>query len=212
VTTSRSTRVALVLSVILFAASLTQDAFCVSGICSDWPGWSILLFGALGHTSWFANPLLLASWIAALFARRIPALLLSLAALGLGGSFMFETSVITNEAGMANPVTGLREGYWLWLAGMGGAVGAAGLAQVVVLMVPTTAPEDIAAYANRVGNTWKIGRAGVGDGLILLVALKDRRLRIEVAKTLEGVWAHSTTPEEAMEKITAQWQKGLDAG
>ena len=31
---------------------------------------------------------------------------------------MFETSVITNEAGMANPITGLREGYWLWLASM----------------------------------------------------------------------------------------------
>ena len=117
-TTSRSTRVALVLSVILFAASLRQDAFCVSGICSDWQGWSILLFGALGHASWFANPLLLASWIATLLARRIPALILSLAALALAGSFMFETSVITNEAGMANPVTGLREGYWLWLASM----------------------------------------------------------------------------------------------
>ena len=59
-------------------------------------------------------------------------------------------------------------------------------AQLVVLIVPTTAPEDIAAYANRVGNTWKIGRKGVGDGLILLVALKDRLARIEVAKTLEG--------------------------
>ena len=35
--------------------------------------------------------------------------------------------------------------------------------QVVVLMVPTTAPEDIAAYANRVGNQWKIGRRDVGD-------------------------------------------------
>jgi hypothetical protein len=118
VTTSRTTRVALGLSAILFAASLTQEAFCVSGICSDWPGWSVLLFGALGHTSWFANPLLGASWIAALFARRLPALVLSLAALGLAASFMSETSVITNEAGMANPVTGLREGYWLWLASM----------------------------------------------------------------------------------------------
>ncbi|KAF0103926.1 MAG: putative lipoprotein [Rhodospirillaceae bacterium] len=119
------------LSVILFAASLRQDAFCVSGICSDWQGWSILLFGALGHTSWFANPLLLASWIAALFARRRPALVLSLAALGLAGSFMFETSVITNEAGMANPVTGLREGYWLWLASMGAGVCAAFFARKV---------------------------------------------------------------------------------
>lgn len=59
-------------------------------------------------------------------------------------------------------------------------------AQLVVLVVPTTAPEDIAAYAHRVGDSWKIGRAGVGDGLILLVALEDRRVRIEVAKTLEG--------------------------
>lgn len=125
VTTNPTTRVALLLSVILFAASLTQDAFCVSGICSDWPGWSILLFGALGHTSWFANPLLAASWIAALFARRLPALVLSLAALGLAGSFLFETTVVTNEAGMANPVTGLREGYWLWLASMGFGVVAA---------------------------------------------------------------------------------------
>ena len=129
VTTNRTTRVALMVSVILFAASLRQDAFCVSGICSDWQGWSILLFGALGHTSWFANPLLGVSWIATLFARRIPALILSLAALALAGSFMFETSVITNEAGMANPVTGLREGYWLWLASMGFGVVAAAFAR-----------------------------------------------------------------------------------
>jgi len=125
------TRVALAFSVILFAASLTQDAFCVSGICSDWPGWSILLFGALGHTSWFANPLLGASWIASLFSRRVPALILALAALALAGSFLFETSVVTNEAGMSNPVTGLREGYWLWLASMVFAVIAAFFARKV---------------------------------------------------------------------------------
>jgi uncharacterized protein len=59
-------------------------------------------------------------------------------------------------------------------------------AQVVVLMVPSTAPEDIAAYANRVGNHWKIGRRGVGDGVLVLVAKNDRKMRIEVAKTLEG--------------------------
>jgi len=58
--------------------------------------------------------------------------------------------------------------------------------QLVVLLVQTTAPEDIAAYANRVGNTWKIGRREEGDGLLLVVALQDRRLRLEVAKALEG--------------------------
>ncbi|MDO9237703.1 MAG: TPM domain-containing protein [Aquabacterium sp.] len=58
--------------------------------------------------------------------------------------------------------------------------------QLVVLMVPSTMPEDIAAFAQRVGESWKIGRKGVGDGLLLVVAKQDRRVRIEVAKTLEG--------------------------
>jgi len=58
--------------------------------------------------------------------------------------------------------------------------------QVVILMVPSTQPEDIAAYGQRVGDTWKIGRREVGDGLLVIVALQDRRMRIEVAKTLEG--------------------------
>jgi len=58
--------------------------------------------------------------------------------------------------------------------------------QVVVLMVQTTSPEDIAAYANRVANQWKIGRRDVGDGVIVLVAQQDRKMRIEVAKALEG--------------------------
>ena len=58
--------------------------------------------------------------------------------------------------------------------------------QIVVLIVPTTAPEDIAAYAWRVADTWKIGRRDVGDGLLLIVAKNDRAVRIEVARALEG--------------------------
>lgn len=58
--------------------------------------------------------------------------------------------------------------------------------QIVVLMVPTTAPEDIASYAHRVADQWKIGRREVGDGLLMVVAKNDRRIRIEVAKALEG--------------------------
>lgn len=59
-------------------------------------------------------------------------------------------------------------------------------AQVVVLMVAATAPEDIAAYAHRVADTWKLGRREVGDGLLIVVAKDDRKVRIEVAKALEG--------------------------
>lgn len=58
--------------------------------------------------------------------------------------------------------------------------------QIVVLMVATTAPEDIAAYAQRVADQWKIGRRDVGDGVLLVVAKSDRKMRIEVAKALEG--------------------------
>ncbi|PPE70972.1 TPM domain-containing protein [Caldimonas thermodepolymerans] len=58
--------------------------------------------------------------------------------------------------------------------------------QIVVLMVPTTQPEDIAAYAWRVADTWKIGRKEVGDGVLLVIAKNDRRIRIEVARALEG--------------------------
>ncbi len=58
--------------------------------------------------------------------------------------------------------------------------------QIVLLMVASTAPEDIAAYAQRVADTWKIGRRDVGDGVLVVVARNDRRVRIEVAKALEG--------------------------
>lgn len=58
--------------------------------------------------------------------------------------------------------------------------------QIVVLLVPTTQPEDIAAYAQRVADSWKIGRREVGDGVLVVVAKGDRRVRIEVAKALEG--------------------------
>jgi len=58
--------------------------------------------------------------------------------------------------------------------------------QIVVLMVPTTQPEDIASYAQRVGDAWKIGRKDVGDGLLVIVAKDDRKMRIATAKTLEG--------------------------
>ena len=58
--------------------------------------------------------------------------------------------------------------------------------QIVVLMVPTTQPEDIAAYAQRIGDAWKIGRRDVGDGLLIVVAKADRRVNIQTAKALEG--------------------------
>ncbi|SIQ75469.1 YgcG family protein [Pseudacidovorax sp. RU35E] len=74
--------------------------------------------------------------------------------------------------------------------------------QIVVLMVPATAPEDIAAFANRVANSWKIGRREVGDGVLVIVAKDERRMRIEVAKTLEGA-----VPDLAAARIVDQQMK-----
>lgn len=58
--------------------------------------------------------------------------------------------------------------------------------QIAVLIVPTTGPEDIAQYSIRVAEAWKLGRAGVDDGVIFLIAVQDRTMRIEVGYGLEG--------------------------
>nr|WP_295775214.1 TPM domain-containing protein [Rhodoferax sp.] len=89
--------------------------------------------------------------------------------------------------------------------------------QIIVLLVPTTQPEDIASYANRVGNAWKIGRKGIGDGLLVVVAKNDHKLRIEVAKTLEGAipdLAAKQIIDTAMAPRFKQndYAGGLDAG
>lgn len=84
--------------------------------------------------------------------------------------------------------------------------------QLVILIVPSTAPEDIASYANRVGNSWKIGRREVGDGVLLVVALNDRKLRIEVAKTLEGAIPDLAAKQIIERAITPRFRQGDYAG
>jgi len=58
--------------------------------------------------------------------------------------------------------------------------------QIAVLLVPTTKPEEIEQYSIRVVDAWKIGRKQVDDGVLVLVAKDDRKLRIEVGYGLEG--------------------------
>jgi uncharacterized protein len=84
--------------------------------------------------------------------------------------------------------------------------------QVVVLLVRSTQPEDIAAYAQRVGDAWKIGRRTVGDGLLIVVATQDRKVRIEVAKTLEGAVPDLMAKRVINEQITPAFRQGDYAG
>ncbi|KAG1652841.1 UPF0603 protein YgcG [Nymphon striatum] len=58
--------------------------------------------------------------------------------------------------------------------------------QLAVLIVKTTSPEAIAEYSMRVVDKWKLGRKGVDDGVLLLIAIQDRKMRIEVGYGLEG--------------------------
>lgn len=58
--------------------------------------------------------------------------------------------------------------------------------QIAVLITGTTFPEPIEAFSIRVADAWKIGRKGVSDGIVVVVAKSDRVMRLEVGYGLEG--------------------------
>ena len=85
--------------------------------------------------------------------------------------------------------------------------------QVAVLIVPTTQPEEIEQYGIRVAEAWKLGRKGVDDGVILLVAKDDRRVRIEVGQRLEGALPDAIANRIVTETITPHFKQGdFDGG
>jgi len=89
--------------------------------------------------------------------------------------------------------------------------------QLAVLIVPTTQPEEIEQYGIRVAEAWKLGRKGVDDGAILLVAKDDRRVRIEVGQGLEGALPDAIANRIVAETITphfkqADFDGGVEAG
>ncbi len=85
--------------------------------------------------------------------------------------------------------------------------------QIAVLIVPTTQPEDIEQYGIRVAEQWKLGRKGVDDGAILLVAKDDRRARIEVGYGLEGALPDAIANRIIDETVTPHFKLGdFDGG
>ncbi len=84
--------------------------------------------------------------------------------------------------------------------------------QVAVLIVPRTAPETIEQYGIRVAEQWKVGRARVDDGAILLVAKEERALRIEVGYGLEGALNDATAKRIVDEVIVPRFRDGDFAG
>ncbi len=80
--------------------------------------------------------------------------------------------------------------------------------QIAVLVVPTTQPEEIEQFGIRVFDQWKLGRKGVDDGAILLVAKTDRRVRIEVGTGLEGALPDAIANRIIDETITPHFKLG----
>ena len=80
--------------------------------------------------------------------------------------------------------------------------------QVAVLVVATTQPEDIAQYGIRVAEAWKVGRAKIADGAILIVAKDDRAMRIEVGHGLEGALPDVTTSRIVNDTIAPLFRQG----
>jgi uncharacterized protein len=80
--------------------------------------------------------------------------------------------------------------------------------QVAILMVPTVQPEAIEQYAIRVFDQWKLGRKGIDDGVLLLVAKNDRKLRIEVGRGLEGAIPDAYAKRIIDEEITPRFKQG----
>jgi uncharacterized protein len=89
--------------------------------------------------------------------------------------------------------------------------------QIAVLIVPSVQPEDIAQYAIRVVEKWQIGRERVDDGVLVLIAKDDRKLRIEVGYGLEGAIPDLYAKRIISEVISPKFKQGdfyggIDAG
>lgn len=80
--------------------------------------------------------------------------------------------------------------------------------QIAVLIVPTTQPEAIEQYSIRVAEAWKLGRKGVDDGVLFLIAKNDRALRLEVGYGLEGVIPDAVSKRVISEIVTPYFKQG----
>ncbi len=80
--------------------------------------------------------------------------------------------------------------------------------QLAVLMVATTAPEEVEQYALRVAEQWRLGRKKIDDGAILVVAKNDRAMRIEVGYGLEGALSDLTSQRIISETILPRFKGG----
>jgi uncharacterized protein len=88
------------------------------------------------------------------------------------------------------------------------AIDRAGKAQVAVLLLPTTQPETIEQFGIRLAEAWKVGRKGADNGLIIIVAKNDRKMRIEVGYGLEGPVPDAIAKRIIAERMAPAFKQG----
>lgn len=85
-------------------------------------------------------------------------------------------------------------------------------AQIAVLLLPTTQPETIEAFGIRLAEAWKIGHKGADNGVIIIVAKNDRKMRIEVGYGLEGSIPDAIAKRIVAERMAPRFKQGDFAG
>jgi uncharacterized protein len=80
--------------------------------------------------------------------------------------------------------------------------------QIAVLTIPSLQAEDIEGFSIRVAENWKIGKKGFDNGAILVIAQKDKQLRIEVGYGLEGVLPDAVASRIINEVIVPRFRNG----
>ena len=88
------------------------------------------------------------------------------------------------------------------------AIDRSGRAQIAVLLLPTTQPETIEQFGIRLAEAWKIGRKGADNGLIVIVAKGDRKMRIEVGYGLEGLIPDAIAKRIIAERMATAFKQG----
>ena len=84
--------------------------------------------------------------------------------------------------------------------------------QVAVLTIPSLEGEPIESFSHRIATTWKLGRAGIDNGVLLLIAVQDRRARIEVGYGLEPVLPDGLAGAIIRESLAPYFRRGDYAG
>ena len=84
--------------------------------------------------------------------------------------------------------------------------------QLQVLMIPSTQPESIEQYTQRVFDAWKLGRKGVDDAVLIVVAKDDHRARIQPGYGLEGAIPDITAGRVISEYMVPKFRNDDYAG